>query len=158
MMRASAFAQAGPASATANATADIVSNLTIANVTGLQFGKIVSGATAGTVTVSPTGTRTSSGGVSPVNGATPAPSAASFTVTGEAGASYAITLPTSAITLGNGAGGTMTVDGFTSNPDGTGTLAADGHQVLDVGATLHVGASQAAGTYSGTFSVAVAYN
>jgi hypothetical protein len=54
----------------------------------------------------------------------------------------------------------MTVDNFTSTPTTSGTLSAAGAQTIDVGATLNVGANQAAGTYvSGTpFSVTVNYN
>jgi len=53
----------------------------------------------------------------------------------------------------------MTVDTWTSTPTPTGVLAA-GTGTLLVGATLHAGISQAAGTYvSGTaFSVTVNYN
>jgi hypothetical protein len=39
-----------------------------------------------------------------------------------------------------------------------GTLDVTGAQTLLVGATLHVGVSQAANPYSGTFNVTVAYN
>ncbi len=53
----------------------------------------------------------------------------------------------------------MTVDTWTSSPTPTGTLTG-GTETLTVGATLNVGASQAAGTYiSGTpFDVTVNYN
>jgi len=50
----------------------------------------------------------------------------------------------------------MTVGSFTSTA-ATGTLAA-GVATFPVGATLTVPANQAAGAYSGTFSVSVAYN
>jgi type 1 fimbria pilin len=50
----------------------------------------------------------------------------------------------------------MTVDTFTSNPSGTGTLSG-GAQTLNVGATLHVAGAQAAGNYTGTYNVTVAY-
>jgi len=52
----------------------------------------------------------------------------------------------------------MTVNTFTSTPSGTGQLSVLGSQALTVGATLVVGASQASGSYSGTFSVTVVYN
>ncbi len=53
----------------------------------------------------------------------------------------------------------MTVDTFTSTPSGTGSLAG-GSQTLSVGATLHVAAAQAAGTYTSAtpFTVTVNYN
>jgi uncharacterized protein DUF4402 len=98
--------------------------------------------------------RTPGGGASLGSGA--AVTAAAFTVSGQGSATYAITLPASA-TVTSGAN-TMTVNGFTSNPAGTGTLSGAGSQNLLVGATLNVGASQATGTYSGTFDVTVTYN
>jgi hypothetical protein len=53
----------------------------------------------------------------------------------------------------------MTVDGFVSNPNGTGTLTG-GTETLNVGATLHVTHAQVAGVYSSAtpFSVTVNYN
>ena len=43
-------------------------------------------------------------------------------------------------------------------PSGAGQLDALGNQTLTIGATLNVGANQAPGDYSGSFSVTVAYN
>jgi hypothetical protein len=83
-------------------------------------------------------------------------SAATFTVAGLASAGYSITLPAST-TLTSG-GNNMTVNTFTSNPSGTGTLSGGGTQTLSVGGTLQVGASQPTGTYSGSFNVTVTYN
>jgi len=70
---------------------------------------------------------------------------------------YSITLPTT-YTITSGANN-MTVTTFTSTPSGTGTLSG-GTQTVNVGATLSVAASQAAGTYTnGTgFPVTVNYN
>ena len=53
----------------------------------------------------------------------------------------------------------MTVTTYTSNPSGTGALVA-GTQTLTVGATLNVGASQAANLYTNAagFPVTVNYN
>jgi hypothetical protein len=52
----------------------------------------------------------------------------------------------------------MTVDTWTSNPSGTGTLTS-GTSTLNVGGTLNVGASQVAGVYtaSDAFTVTVDY-
>ena len=54
----------------------------------------------------------------------------------------------------------MSVGTFTSTPIATGLLSGAGTQTVTVGATLTVGASQAAGVYtSGTpFDVTVNYN
>ncbi len=126
----------------------------ITSSAGLDFGDVFRGPSAGTVLLTAAGVRTSSLTL----GALHAVSAAAFTVTGGANATYAITLPTS-ITLTGPAGSTaMTVDTFTSNPGSTGTLSSGGTQVLTVGASLDVGANQADGDYNGTFTVTVTYN
>jgi hypothetical protein len=154
-----ALLTAGSASAsgtaTSNAGASIVSALSISNTVGLQFGQIAPTVLIGTVTVSTAGARTSSGGVTLGNGI--AATAASFAVTGGANSTYAITLPTS-ITIADVGAFSMAVDTFVSNPLTTGTLSGAGTQTLLVGATLHVGASQTANPYTGTFDVTVAYN
>jgi hypothetical protein len=147
----------GQASATANATATIVAPIAIANTSALAFGNVaVSATNLGTVTVATDGSRSALLGVTlPVVAGTV--SAAAFTVTGEGTSTYAITLPVAAVTLTGSGGGTMTVDTFTSNPSGTGTLAA-GTQNIAVGGTLHVGAAQTPGNYTGSFTVTVNYN
>ncbi|MEW6046951.1 MAG: DUF4402 domain-containing protein [Bacillota bacterium] len=120
----------------------------------LRFGDIVPGSTSGTVTIDPAGARTVSGGVIALGESY---GAASFTVSGEPGYSYTVTLPLSA-TLASGTN-SMVVDTFTSSldPDGVGTLDANGNGTFTVGATLHVDAGQAPGTYSGSFDVSVDY-
>ena len=148
-------AQTASASASASANATIITPIAIAHVEHLNFGNIVAGTGIGTVIVDTEGDRTKTGDVIlPTTGTF---NAAEFTVTGLANATYAITLPES-INISTTGGETMTVDNFTSNPSGTGTLAANGEQTLSVGARLIVGAGQVAGDYTGEFSVTVAYN
>jgi hypothetical protein len=87
------------------------------------------------------------------------PASAVFGVTGEAGFTYAITLPTDgAVTISDGASHTMAVNAFVSNPGTTGTLSGAGTDTLKVGATLVVGNNQVPGTYTGSFNVTVSYN
>jgi hypothetical protein len=121
---------------------------------GLGFGQIVATAGSGTVTVTPLGGRSASGGVALGNGVGVSP--ASFAVTGEPNTSYSITLPSS-VTLSAGAN-SMTADHFTSDPDGSGNLGPAGAQTIAVGAELHIGASQPAASYTGSYAVSVAYN
>jgi len=128
--------------------------ITLARLTNLSFGDIYTTPASGTVVLSPAGVRTFTGGV--LLGGLTAVTAASFTVTGTASTTYAITLPVSVVLTGPG--GTMTANAFTSTPSATGTLSTAGQQQLRVGATLNVGANQPSGNYSGTFSVTVAYN
>lgn len=156
----SSFAQAS-ASATATSTATIVTPIAIAKASGgdMNFGNVAVGASSGTVVLTPAAGRTATGGVT-LPATTGTVAAASFDVTGEGTYTYAITLPSSAVTLTRNTGSeTMTVTTFTSTPSDTGALTA-GAQNLKVGATLNVGASQVAGTYvSGTaFTVSVVYN
>jgi hypothetical protein len=97
--------------------------------------------------------------VSQPAGNTGNPAAAAFAVTGEAGMTYAITLPADgAVSITDGASHTMVVNGFVSNPGTTGTLSGAGTDTLKVGATLVVGNNQVPGTYTGSFGVTVAYN
>jgi hypothetical protein len=147
-------ADGGSAQASANAT--IITPIAIAQVADLNFGNIVAGIGAGNVTVGTDGIRTSIGDVILPTATPGTVNAAEFTVTGLAAATYAITLPGS-IDISETGGETMTVTDFTSDPSGTGTLTG-GTQTLSVGATLNVKANQAAGNYTGTFNVTVAYN
>lgn len=140
--------------ATADATATIVAAISIDNTEDLNFGEVVTSSGSGTVTVSPAGVRTASG---VTLGSDAAVSAASFSVTGGAGYTYDITLPSSSVTLSDN-GNTMSVDNFISDPSGSGTLSSGGTQTLNVGATLTVGENQAPGSYSGSFVVTVAYD
>jgi len=145
-----AFSQ-NSATATANASAVIVTPLQISNTAAMLFGQVAAGTAAGTVVLETTGNRSVTGGTKLGTGTG---QAASFNVTGESGYTYNITLPSSVnLTFGSN---TMAVGSFTSNPSGSGTLTG-GSSTLKVGATLSVGASQAAGTYTGTFDVTVAY-
>jgi hypothetical protein len=138
---------------TAVATATILTPISITKNVDLAFGDVYPDAVAtGTVTVDSTGARTAAGGAA--LGAT-AGSAAQFTVNGEPNATYVLTLPAAPVTLTSGAN-TMTVDTFTS--DTTSTLDATGAEIVNVGATLNVGAGQAAGTYSGNVDVTATYN
>lgn len=121
----------------------------------LGFGRIVATATAGTVTVSPLGGLTSSGGV--VMGNAFGASAASYSVSGQPNAGYSITLPSSC-TL-SGGGSSMTADGFLSNPaSGQSLIGPGGTGSFSLGATLHVGASQRSAPYSGAYALTVAYD
>ncbi len=133
----------------------------------LSFGTFTPGG-GGTVVVSPAGGRTATGGVTLFTAAQfSQPAAASYTVTNpnNGTSSFTITLPAGSVTLTRTGGtATMSVGTFTSNPaTGQGTnkkgfgQLAGGTGSFTVGATLTVGASQTAGTYTGTYSVTVAF-
>src|ERR1700734_1145333 len=136
----SSFAQA---TATASASANIITPISIVKTVDMNFGNVaVSATTAGTAVLAPAGTRTTggAGGVT-LPATTGTVAAASFTVSGQASYTYAITLPVSC-TISSGSN-TMAVNNFTSNPATTGALSAGGVQTLTVGATLNVAAAQA---------------
>ncbi len=123
----------------------------------LSFGAIVSGP-SGKVTVTPGGTRTAADGAVILNSLQFASAtSAEFKVCSATNTTVTIDLPTSA-TLTRSGGGSMTVDTFTRLPSSSSMNVFTGSQeTLTVGATLNVGTSQAAGSYTGNFSVTVTY-
>ena len=144
-------------SATATATATIITPIAISKTIDMNFGNVAVGSVAGTVVLTPSGVRSKTGGVTlPI--VTGTISAASFNVTGLGSYTYTITLPSTPLTISSG-GNSMTVTAFTSTPSGTGTLSG-GSQTLNVGATLNVGVNQVAGLYTSAapFQVTVNYN
>lgn len=143
------------ATASANATATVVTPIAISKNADLLFGKFVAN-TGGTVAMATNGTRTAGGAVVLFNQGSTS-NAASFAVTGEGSYTYAITLPADGTVTLNSGGNSMAVNSFISNPSGTGTLTA-GSQTLLVGATLTVSNAQAPGNYAGSFNVTVDYN
>jgi hypothetical protein len=162
------FAQSS-ATAVGNATANVIRPITIAASRDLAFGNVVPGAALGTLVIAGTsaGAQSVTGGVTQPGGQKGTVSSAQFDVAGEGAYTYTITIPTSAITISDSAStpDTMTVDTWTSSIATTagagalsGTAGTAGSQTFYVGGTLNVGAGQAAGAYTGTFSVTVAYN
>ena len=145
---ASAFAQSD---ATATATATLITPISISKTVDMNFGTIAASATAGTVVLATDDTRTVTGGATYSGTAT----AAQFSVTGEGTRTFSISLPSS-ITLTDGTNN-LTVDNFTSNTSGTGTLAA-GTATVKVGATLNVPANATAATYTNTTDLTVTVN
>lgn len=149
------------AEATASGTGTVIQPITITKATDLSFGEFAPGA-GGTVTVSTSGARTSSGAILSTIGSSP--SAAKFDVAGETDATYSITISPAA-ELSDGATNTMALATFsdltagnaTSGNVASGTLTG-GAQSIYVGGTLTVGASQVAGTYTGNITVTVEYN
>lgn len=154
-----AFAQAS-ATASATATATIYKGTTLSKTTDMNFGTIYSSSSLGTVTLpaSATPTLAFTGGATLASGGTPA--AAMFTMSGKKSAAYTITLPAANVDLVDAVSLTkMTLRAFTASIGTAGTAPADGSGVpFYVGGTLDVAANQTEGTYSGTFSVTVAYN
>lgn len=144
-------ADVGAATATGTANATVIVPLTITAGTALNFGTFAANSTGGTVVITTASARSATGSVA-LSATTPGV-AGSFTVTGNASSTFAITNPgTFNVTSG---ANTMAVNltGLAT----TGTLAAGTATILVPG-TLTVGASQAAGNYTGTYTMAVEYN
>jgi hypothetical protein len=147
------------AQTTGTASALLITPIALAKNANMNFGNLaVSSVTSGTVILAPAGTRSVGG----AGGATlPATigtvTAADFTVSGQGGYTYAITLPSSA-TISDGSGHSMIINSFASSPSSTGILSTGGTQSLTVGATLNVSASQVPGAYSNSTAVPVTVN
>ncbi|MDI1245578.1 MAG: DUF4402 domain-containing protein [Rhodoferax sp.] len=91
----------------------------------------------------------------PITAQFPQGSPASFTVSGTSGLTYAVTFLDG--TLNGSNGGTMTLNAFTCSASCTGTFGATASNV-SVGGNLVVGSGQAAGSYTGSYTVTVVYN
>jgi hypothetical protein len=134
----------------------------ILNTAPLNFGSIIPAATAGTVTINAqTGIRTRT----VVTLAGGAFSRANFVAAGTPLRVVTLTLsPSPAITISNGAA-TMTINqlrvsanGGTPQPFGPNhTLNAIGVLTFNIGGRLNVGANQAAGLYTGSFTLTMDY-
>jgi hypothetical protein len=133
-------------STTADALQVVVASLAIAKVSDLDFGSAPQG--------------DPSKAVAP--GTAEASDNASFNITGAPSTAYTITLPSDGTvimqTAGGGVNKDIAVNSFSSFPSATGLLDGGGSQLLLVGATrASLGAAQVTGSYTGSFTVTVAY-
>lgn len=141
----------------------LVTPLSIVNYENLDFGRIIPGTVAGTVTVSPTNVRTATNGVVLVGSDF---QAARFAGMGTQNQRVQIRVTQTTIML-TGPGPSMTVSNFLIGPEATlqqiggspnyRIQPADGIFWFTVGGTLNVGANQPSGGYSGTFTVTADY-
>jgi hypothetical protein len=122
----------------------------------MDFGSLTV-TTAGTAILdSNSGNVTTTGGVILVGGR---PHAAGFDAVSPTKNIVKVSLPNKPVTLKRvGGTETMTVDTWTMNGATTRNVVAHQEFQFQVGATLHVNASQAEGTYLGTFDVTLNYN
>lgn len=138
------------ATASFTATTRVVSGLSLRKTADLEMGAVTLGDAAGSITVSSDdASRRASGGVST---AASSYGAARFAVSGIAAADVSrlrVSLPDRVVLTG-GSGEALTARAF------TGRLVGGGAGLeLVVGATVDLGADQAAGRYTGTFTVTV---
>ena len=130
-------------------------HIVLNNTRSLDFGRFVAGS-GGTITISPTGVRSRTGGVGLLN--SPAVGQAGFNLgkssNGNNNKAVIISVPTNgSVRLSSGAN-SMAVNGFVNNPASIVALPSAG-TTLSVGATLTVAPNQPAGTYSGSFPLTV---
>jgi len=155
-----ALAQAG---AQSEAEAIVLRPLSFFKVGDLDFGDIIPSAAAGTVTLEPDGSRSRTGGVTLAgNGGEPA----RFAGLGSFNRQVNISLGSNSIWI-TGPGTRMRVRTFEIGSTPTAILSTSpmrfriasplGNYNFPVGATLEVGANQAPGDYSGTFTITLNY-
>lgn len=134
------------------ATAEVVAPITLAHTNGaaLNFGTFTTGDAGGSVVVDQAGVGTATGEVTLLGGSVEA--ADSFTVAGDA--NRAFTIATTGGTVSNGSDSMA----FTTSAATSGLLNASGTAAFSVGGALSIAGGESAGTYTGSYSVTVAYN
>jgi len=154
-----AFAQASD-SETTNASVTLAQAIDVTENTALQFGNVAKGTTgSNTVTINATsGARTLGGGgnAALVTGTTA--TRAAYTVTGQADATFSITITDNTIDLTGPGSGSLALT--LNSSAATGTLTA-GTATFGIGGVLTIDntdADDVAGAYTGTFEVTTAYN
>jgi hypothetical protein len=151
----------------ANGRAEIavLRTLSFIKIDDLLFGNIIAGPTAGTVTISPFGVRSTTGPVTVVGGGF---QQAQFAGRGVANQNLLISMTTNTVTLRRTVGTqTMLADTFIIGSSPTQPLnttvrqfrisSSTGVFQFGVGARLNVGANQTPGTYAGTFRLTLIY-
>jgi len=140
--------------------AEIALPVTATEANILNFGKVSAELQGGTVQISPTGERTTSGSIVLMDQTY---SAGKFVLTGMPNGLVSIKLPQTVqtLTLLNG-NTTITVDKFVSDIPSGGVIIrqADGKAEVNIGATLSIpsGLSNLTGAYTGTYEAVFMYN
>lgn len=156
MISVPAPARAATPATDATATAIVLRPLTLLRLRNLDFGGLLSSATAGTAILEPSsGAVTTTGGVVAASGPT---TSARFIGAGTRKTPVIVRIPKNPVTLTRvGGTETMTVSNWTM--DGATTRIIQENETFEfrVGGTLNVAANQMQGTYVGTFDVTAQY-
>jgi len=149
---------AAAASDTATTTATVVQPIAIVDAQNLNFGEFAAG-TGGTVVLTTAGAASPTGDVVLTAGTS---TAAEFTVTGQADASFSIGIADDELTHSGGVETmalvtTHDLDGVSEDDPAAGVLTL-GTQTIYVGGTLTVASAQLPGVYTGTVTATVNYN
>ena len=144
------------ATETGTAQAEIIEQLTLTQISGLDFGTIIPSAAPGRVNIRRnTGVCVAQAGVTLIGTDC---QRGEFLVTGPANQQIRITNAPPPITLTRvGGGATMVMDRVRINGNRNKTLTGAGTRTFFVSGRLQVGANQTAGVYDGTFDVTVDY-
>jgi Mat/Ecp fimbriae major subunit len=146
-----AMVSTGANAATVSATAevDILAPVTLSQTAGLDFGTVAAAGTSGTVIIpNNSDGRTCSVGLVCVG----VSNRGAFSVVGASTYNVVITVAASTTLTGAGAPMVLTLD-----PSATSLVATGTAQTFHVGGTLNIGAAQAAGTYTGQYTVSAEY-
>lgn len=139
----------------ADSEAVVVTPLSLVNTSDLEFGALLSGATAGTVTINPNNdARSTTGGVIAAGSGG---QAAQFLTYGGPRQFIFVTRGPLPVLDRIGGGGSMSVSQLTLNGPVFRFLNSAGLLDLRVGGRLQVGANQAPGVYEGDFQITVTY-
>jgi hypothetical protein len=138
--------------------ATVLRGLSISKTSDLVFGSVVKPTSgAGAVAIDPTsGARTLTGGVAGV--ANPTPTRAAFNVTGEGGQVISISVPSSFQMTGPQAITVTTTNSATGAPVLSGALGSGGSYSFGVGGSAPIASNTPDGSYTGNFTVTIAYN
>jgi hypothetical protein len=148
------------ATASATSTSRITAPITLTKDTDLAFGTVVrtSDANSNTVTINETtGARTITGAGSGALVASTT-SRATYSVSGEGGQTFAITVPGTVVMTSGANNLTVNLTGSAASGTLSGSLGSAGSATFGVGGNFSLGQSQASGAYSGSFNTTVAYN
>jgi hypothetical protein len=161
-MGGSAYAQASASQATTS-TGTIFQPILLAKNSDLSFGTVVRPISGtGTVTIAASdGQRALTGAGALLNtGPNAAAGRAAYTVTGEGGQTFSITVPANFNMVRTGGSDTIQVSLTPTATTGllSGALGATGTTNFGVGGSIPISNTTASGAYTGTFNVIVAYN
>jgi spore coat protein U-like protein len=150
---------AAAASDTATTSATVVTPIAINDAQNLSFGEFSAGS-GGIIVLSTSGAALTTTGDVVLTGGTAV--AAEFTITGEADATFSISISDDDLTHTDAVSTmplatTHDLDGVSGNNPASGTLLL-GAETIYVGGILTVGNAQTVGVYSGTITATVNYN
>lgn len=159
LITASRPSGAGSDSLVGDITAKIIRPIDITKTADLQFGGVTRPSTGtGTLTLTPAGVASVTG-TSVRRMASPNPTPAAFTVTGEGGRALTVSVP-STFTLTGTAGNVIATTSSTGSGAQvlSGSTGTAGTVQVKVGGTIPLSSTTAVGTYTGTLTVTVQYN